>query len=249
MKDPQRIKKDDKKKVNKLNYDEVEFPVSQRHYNKVEKQNSIRINVFGNEDGQPFPINISKETFEDQMNLLLITKDEKKHYVLIKAFNVFMYNRSKHKERKHFCMYCLECFSGIEILDAHRKDCIVINGKQAIKMPNEDENRVEFINHRKQIPVPFVIYADFEAITKKNKRSDINESKDESNVSYTKAYQTHVDCGYGYKVVCHYDWKLSKRSKIYRGKGAVYKFMENMLEEVEYSKKMVKYREIHYNIG
>ena len=86
-------------------------------------------------------------------------------------------------------------------------------------MPNEDENRVEFINHRKQIPVPFVIYADFEAITKKNKKYDVNELKDNSNVSYTKAYQTHVDCGYGYKVVCHYDWKLSKVSKIYRGKG------------------------------
>ena len=135
-KNPQRIKKEDKKKVNELNYDGVEFPVSQRHYNKVEEQNSIRINVFGYEDGQPFPINISKETFEDQMNLLLITKDEKKHYVLIKDFNAFMYNQSKHKERKHFCMHCLQCFSSIEILDAHRKDCIVINGKQAIKMPH-----------------------------------------------------------------------------------------------------------------
>ena len=181
MKDPQRIKKDDKKKVNELNYDGVEFPVSQRHYNKVEKQNSIRINVFGYEYGQPFPINISKETFEDQMNLLLITKDEKKHYVLIKDFNAFMYNQSKHKERKHFCMDCLQCFSSIKILDAQRKDCIVINGKQAIKMPNEDdahrkdcivinrkqaikmpnedENEVEFVNHRKQIPLPFVIYS------------------------------------------------------------------------------------------
>ena len=165
MKDPQRIKKYDKKKVNELNYDGVKFLVSQRHYNKVEKQNRIRINVFGYGDGQPFPINISKETFEDQMNLLLITKDEKKHYVLIKGFNAFVYNQSKHKERKHFCMYCLQCFSSIEILDAHRKDCIVISGKQAIKMPNEDENRVEFINHKKQIPVPFVIYADFEDIT------------------------------------------------------------------------------------
>ena len=240
MKDPQRIKKDYKKKVNELNYDGVEFPVSQRHYNKVEKQNSIRINVFGYEDGQLFPINISKETFDNQMNLLLITKDGKKHYVLIKDFNAFMYNQSKHKSKKNFCMNCLQCFSSKEALDAHRKDCIVIKGKQAIKMPNENENRVKFINHRKQIPVPFVIYADFEAITKKNKKSDVNESKDNSNVSYTKAYQTHVGCGYGCKVVCHYDWKLSKVSKIYRGKGAVYKFLENMLEDVEYCKKMVK---------
>ena len=65
-KDPQRIKKEDKKMINELNYDGINFPVSQKHYNKVEKQNSIRINVFGYEDGQPFPINISKETFEDQ---------------------------------------------------------------------------------------------------------------------------------------------------------------------------------------
>ena len=63
--------------INELSYEGIEFPVSQKHYNKVEKQNSIGINVFGYENGQPFPIHISKETFEDQMNLLLITKDKK----------------------------------------------------------------------------------------------------------------------------------------------------------------------------
>ena len=78
-KDPQRIKKEGRKMINEMNYDGIDFPLSQKHYNKVEKQNSIRINVFGYENGQLFPIHISKETFEDQMNLLLITKDEKKH--------------------------------------------------------------------------------------------------------------------------------------------------------------------------
>ena len=95
---PERIKKEDKKMINELNCEGSEFPLSKIKYNKVEKQNSIRINVFGYENGQPFPIHISKETFENQMNLLLITKDEKKHYVLIKDFNAFMYNQSKHKE-------------------------------------------------------------------------------------------------------------------------------------------------------
>ena len=75
---PERIKKEDKKMINEMNYEGIEFPVSQKQYNKVEKQSRIRINVFGYEDGQPFPINISKETFEDQMNLLLITKDSRK---------------------------------------------------------------------------------------------------------------------------------------------------------------------------
>ena len=93
-----------------LDYTNVVFPVSQRQCNKIEKQNSIRINVFGYEEEQPFPIHISKEKFEDQMNLLLITKDERRHYVLIKDFNKFMYNQTQHKERKHLCMYCLQCF-------------------------------------------------------------------------------------------------------------------------------------------
>ena len=166
-KDPQRNKKEDKKMINEMNYEGIEFPISQKHYNKVEKQNSIRINVFGYEDGQPFPINISKETFEDQMNLLLITKDEKKHYVLIKDFNAFMYNQSKHKERKHFCMYCLQCFSSERVLANHVNKCLTINGVQAINMPKQGENILKFNNFHKQLPVPFVIYADFEAITKK----------------------------------------------------------------------------------
>ena len=87
---PERIKKGDKQMINELNYDGIAFPVMQKQYNKIETQNNICINVFGYENGQPFPIHISKETFKDQMNLLLITKDEKKHYVLIKDFNSFI---------------------------------------------------------------------------------------------------------------------------------------------------------------
>ena len=76
-KDPQRIKRDDKQHIEKLDYTNILFPISQKQYNKIEKQNSIKINVFGYEEKQPYPIHISKETFEDQMNLLLITKAEK----------------------------------------------------------------------------------------------------------------------------------------------------------------------------
>ena len=103
------------------------------------------------------------------MNLLLITKDEKKHYVQIKDFNRFMFNQSKHKERKHFCMYCLQCFKSESILTKHVYNCLTINGKQAINMPKERENILKFNNFYKQQAVPFVIYADFEAITKRFK--------------------------------------------------------------------------------
>ena len=164
---PQRIKKEDKRLIGGLNYEGIKFPVSQKQYNKIETQNSIRINVFSYEKEQPFPIHIYKKKFEDQMNLLLITEGEKKHYVLIKDFNTFMYNQTKHKNKKHFCMYCLQCFSSERILVKHTNNCLTISGAQAINMPKQSENILQFNNFHKQLPVPFVIYADFEAVTKK----------------------------------------------------------------------------------
>ena len=47
---PQRIKKDDKQYIEKLDYSSIVFPVYEEQYNKIEKQNSIRINVFGYEE-------------------------------------------------------------------------------------------------------------------------------------------------------------------------------------------------------
>ena len=41
------------------------------------------------------------------MDLLLITVKNKPHYVYIKAFNRYMCNKTKNKNKKHFCKYCL----------------------------------------------------------------------------------------------------------------------------------------------
>ena len=232
---PQRIKKVDKPYVKNLDYPGVEFPVNVKHYNKIEKQNSINISVFGYEDKQPYPIYVSKEKYKDHMELLMITENENKHYVLIKDFNKFMYNQTKHEHRKHFCMCCLQCFSSERVLSNHKDICIQVNGTQAIKMPDKDNKILKFNNFHKQQPVPFVIYADFEAITEK-----IHGCQQDCNKSYTEAYQKHTDCGYGYKVVCCYDDKYTKPIQIYRGEKAVYKFMENILEEVKYCKRVMK---------
>ena len=236
IKDPQRIKKTDKAFMPQLNYDNIEFPVSVKQYNKVETQNNININVFGYENKQTYPIYVSKEKFENVMNLLLISDDEKNHYVYIKNFNRFMYRKTRNKNKKHFCMHCLQCFSKEEILLKHKEVCIEINGEQSIKMP-EVGSKIEFTNFNKQMKAPFVIYADFEAITE-----PIHGCNQSNQQSFTEAYQKHTDCGYGYKVVCCYDDKYSKPIKYYRGEKAVYKFMEAMLDEVKYCRQTIKYK-------
>ena len=233
-KDPQRIKKTDKTFISQLDYSSIKFPVTVKQINKIEKQNNICINLFGYEEKQKFPIFISKEKFTDHIELLLITEGENNHYVLIKDFNKFMFNQTKHEHRKHFCMHCLQCFSREDVLTEHKNNCISINGKQAIKMP-EKGDKVYFKNHHKQLSVPFVIYADFEAITEK-----VSGCQPSNEKSYTEAYQKHTDCGFGYKVVCCYEDKYTKPVQIYRGENAVYKFMENMLEEVNWCKQTMK---------
>ena len=233
---PQRIKKIDKSFVEKLNYQGIEFPVSIKQYNKIETQNSININVFGYEKKQPYPIYVSKEKFDDVLNLLLISEDENKHYCLIKDFNRFMFSKNKTQHKKHFCMHCLQCFSKEEILSKHKEICMEINGKQAIKMPPIG-SKIEFTNYNKQMQAPFVIYADSEAITE-----PIHGCNQSNQQSFTEAYQKHTDCGYGYKVVCCYDDKYSKPIKYYRGGKAVYKFMQAMLDEVKYCRQTIKYK-------
>ena len=56
-------------------------------------------------------------------NLLLIGEKVKRHYVLIKNFNTFMYDHTLHRGRKHFCCYCLQDFRTKTILKRHIKDC------------------------------------------------------------------------------------------------------------------------------
>ena len=168
---------------------------------------------------------------------------DKQHYVLIKDFNSLMYSFTNHKERKHFCMHCLQCFYSNVDLDEHRENCIVINGVQAIELPkihldeygNKTIPRVYFQNYHKQLPLPFTIYVDFESITEK-----ITTCQPSNQKSYTQTYQRHTACSFSYKVVCHYDIKYSKPVVIYRGPDAVYKFLASMLLEVCNLKKVIR---------
>ena len=109
----------------------------------------------GYEDKQFYPIFVFKGSKEKVLNLLLITEDEKKHYVLIKDFNRMMYNKTKHQHRKHFCMLCLQCFSTEEILSKHKTNCKVTNGEQAITMLQKG-SKVQFQNFNNQMPVPLI---------------------------------------------------------------------------------------------
>ena len=48
---------------------------------------------------------------------MLITEKDKSHNVFIKGF---MFSRTKHKDKKQYCMSCLQNFATEEILSNHK---------------------------------------------------------------------------------------------------------------------------------
>ena len=156
---------------------------------------------------------------------MLITDENKSHYVYIKDFNRFTCNKTKNKNKKHFCKPCSQCFSSEKVLQEHKETCFKINGKQSVKLRS---GFIKFENSFKQLAVPFKIYADLESVLKGIKRNDKN------NASYTKKYQAHISCSFAYKVVC-IDGVV-----LYRGENAVNKFFKAILKEYDYCKQIVK---------
>ena len=149
------------------------------------------------------------------------------HYVYIKDFNRFMCNKTKNKNKRHFCKYCLQCFSSGKILIKHKENCLITNGKQGIKIKS---GSIGFKNYFKQLVVLFKIYADFESVLKGV------ISNDKNNTSYTEKYQDHNHCSFAYKVVC-IDDKFTEKVVLHRGKNVVFRFIEAILKEYDYCKK------------
>ena len=232
-KNSSRISNIDKKIADTLNYSDINFPVSEKDYSKIEDMNSININVFSYDDSVIHPIYISNKNFSKHMNLLTINQRNKSHIVCIKDFNRLMFYKTKNKNKKHFCMRCLQCFSSENILVKHKKNCLIRNGEQHVKL---SEGIIKSLIYSKQLSAPFKIYADFEYILKE---TGVSEEIIDENISYAKKYQNNIPCGFAYKVVC-IDDRFTEDIVIYSGKDCLNKFITMMLEEYEYCSNVMK---------
>ena len=116
-------------------------------------KNDICINVFCYENNLVYPVYVSNQKFENCMDLLLIT-DENKSISL-------MCNKTKNKNKNHIYKYFLQCFSSENVLHEHRETSLKINGKQSVKLRR---GSIKFKNSFKQLADPFKIYADFESV-------------------------------------------------------------------------------------
>ena len=103
---------------------------------------------------------------KNTIDLFLNEKDGKFHYTLIKNFSRLIRSQitSRTDEPIQICKRCFSHYTKQELLDKHIEYCL--NNKTSfVKMP-EQNTYLHFKNNKKQLPVPFVVYADFECFTK-----------------------------------------------------------------------------------
>ena len=121
---PERIDKNLKSKRDQINMDGIEFPVSLKSIDKVEKQNpSISINVFGYEDCV-YPLRVSKVVDKTAINLLLISDDEKQHYCLIENMSRLLSSQTGNQQ--HTSHYCMKCLNPFHSQEAYRSTFIIV---------------------------------------------------------------------------------------------------------------------------
>nr|XP_015923625.2 uncharacterized protein LOC107451906 [Parasteatoda tepidariorum] len=205
--------------VNELDFSGLEFPIKLQDVFKFENKNNISINVYGfNVKNIFYPLYITKKEKEVHIDLLFITSLTTSHYCYVKNLSRLLTSQySSHDGKKFICRRCLQFFTAERNLNEHRLNC---DSHEAVRvlMPTEKEKWIHFKNFKHIHKIPFVIYADFECLTK-----PIASCCPNSQSSYTELYQKHEAISFCYYV--SYFGKEYKPPVVSRGADAVPVFM------------------------
>ena len=189
----------DLKKYEKdLNTKGITFPVKIKDITRFENLNPDipGINVFSVNDNKKFyPLRMALRDPQQTIDLFLYEEDGKYHYSLIKNFSRLFRSQltSRTQESIQICKRCFSYFTKEELLQKHILYC-TNNETVAVKMPPKD-SMLAFENYHKSLPIPFVVYADFECFTKPLQNCSPNPEN-----SYTYNYQKHEPSGFCFYV-------------------------------------------------
>ena len=196
---PERIDNDLKNKVDTLNMEGIQYPVSLRGIDRFEHLNpEISITVLGyNKEEKVYPLKVSKYTGCDHDIVLLLIKDgEKSHYCLVKNISALLSSQINNNDHKrYFCLNCFNSFKSPDSLDKHKEYCY---NNECVKISMPPPNTfLRFKNFRYSEKAPFAIYADFESLIKPMDNCDPDPNR-----SYTKKYQKHEPISFCYYIEC-----------------------------------------------
>ena len=137
------------------------------------------------------PLRMTQKDCKNTMDLLLFEQDGKSHYSLVKHFNRLFRSQSTSRTNGTIliCKKCFTHFTKQELFEKQISYCST-NETVAVKMP-AGNTTIKFKNNYKQHPIPFVVYADFECLTK-----PLSTCEPYPHNSYTYSYQKHEPSGF-----------------------------------------------------
>ena len=183
-----------KKYENDLNFKKIKFPIQVNDITKFENYNPHLpgINVFSvNDNNKVYPLRINEKDCKKSIDLFFHSDGEKRHYSLIKNFSRLVRSQKTKDSRKLFiCKKCLTHFTKEDLLEKHILYC-GNNETVLVKMPAKKHRILKFKHYFKKLPLPFLIYADFECFT-----VPVNSCQPNPEKSYTTTYQKHEPSGF-----------------------------------------------------
>ena len=202
----------------------IEFPVSIKDIKKFEFRNQISINLLATE-GEQIYICRKGGNYEHITNLMLITGNNRKHYVAIKSLSRLLSSQNtKHKRKEYFCMNCLQGFNVESSRDEHLDYCIN-NESVKVEMPHK-KPIVQYSDGQFQFKVPFIMYANFESILE-----PIQGLENNQRISSMRGINNHVPSGWCIRSEFAYG-KVENPLKLYHGEDCVKKFCDHVIGEL-----------------
>ena len=223
-----------------LDITNFKLPLAVSDVVKFEKLNAaISVNVFAFENRSSciYPVYVTSfKGRQHQVNLLLIVDDKtgKSHY-MIRNMSRLLGDRTSHNGMAYYCDYCLHGFVLQDLLDTHVEDCKKV-GMQKITLSKEEEKFISYKSIEKQLPVPVIVYADFESFTTKiQKCENLNSSTD--------SYELHMPSGYSFYIVSSHP-KFKPVLEYYHGPNVVERFLRRLREEYQKIEQLLSHIEL-----
>jgi hypothetical protein len=116
-----------RKHMHSIDLTDIKFPTPINQVGRFEENNpliSLNVYMLGKNDKEIIPKYVTKcGKRQAHIDLLLLTSDDKSHYVWIKNMSALICHRSKSRKAVLVCPHCIHPFTTKKAFDNHFDDC------------------------------------------------------------------------------------------------------------------------------